>query len=463
MKHFVILGAGISGLAMGHYLATRGQKVTILEKGNKIGGHDSSFHHNGFTLDYGPHKLYSQLDGIIPFIKETLGEDTLEVKKLNSLYLLGKYFSFPLNLGNIFRNISPKTIGGGLSVGFSALPTFFSGKKEPENFEEYFIRGFGKEGYHLIFEGYAKKVWGHPRELSPELARKRVPVQSIPHLISQHFSHHEKKKVSAEFFYYPKHGLIELSEKLAQSITAHGGEILLEHPAEKIQRRGNEIVSVVAKGKHFMADEFVSTLHLIDLVSFITPALDAKLVEASQNLKHSSLRLCYVFLNKPRAMKDAWIFFPSADIIFNRISEQKAFSPFTCPEDKTVLMAEVTVPPGSEIEHWTKEQVFERVKNDLVKVGLIKEHEIFDHLVLGEKRIYPVYDLAYSKNLGMVTNSINQISNLVTIGRPGLFNYNNMDHCIDMAFCVGEALLKGEVKGKWPELAARFEEYRIVD
>ena len=83
--------------------------------------------------------------------------------------------------------------------------------------------------------------------------------------------------------------------------------------------------------------------------------------------------------------------------------------------------------------------------------------------MLGEKRIYPVYDLAYSKNLGMVTNSINQISNLVTIGRPGLFNYNNMDHCIDMAFCVGEALLKGEVKWKWPELAARFEEYRIVD
>jgi len=462
MKRYVILGAGVSGLAAAYRLALAGQHVTVVEKSNKVGGHGSSFKRGDFTLDYGPHKLYSQLPGLMPFFKEFLGEECLKMKKLNSIYVMGRMFSFPPKISNLLGNITFRTISGGLHVGFSALPALFP-SKPARNFEEYFINGFGKAGYRLMFEGYAKKVWGNPKELSPELARKRVPVEGITHLMGQFVGGKKKKVVSADYFYYPKDGLIKLSERFADEIKKHGGEILLNSKVEKIKREGNMVVSVECGSKSIPGDVFISTLHLRDVVHAMHPELPKETNAAVDALRHSSLKLCYVFLNKQRAMKDAWIFFPGSDIIFNRISEQKAFSPYTCPVGKTVLCAEVTVPPGSPITEWSKEQLFERVKKDLVKVGLIKEEEIFDHFVIGEHGIYPVYDISYAQNLDTVLEGLHKLENVVTLGRPGLFNYNNMDHCIDMAFHIADAELAGNLRESWPELMQRFDSYRIVD
>ena len=47
----IIIGAGISGLVCGCYLAKAGMKVLIAEQHDKPGGYCTSFKREGFTFD----------------------------------------------------------------------------------------------------------------------------------------------------------------------------------------------------------------------------------------------------------------------------------------------------------------------------------------------------------------------------------------------------------------------------
>ena len=59
----VIIGAGFSGLATGALLAKAGKRVTILEKGNVVGGRANVREEKGFTLNYGAHGMYTPESG----------------------------------------------------------------------------------------------------------------------------------------------------------------------------------------------------------------------------------------------------------------------------------------------------------------------------------------------------------------------------------------------------------------
>ena len=58
--HFLVLGAGLSGLSCGISLLEAGHDVTILENEPSVGGLCRSFRKDGFTFDYGPHFLFGQ-------------------------------------------------------------------------------------------------------------------------------------------------------------------------------------------------------------------------------------------------------------------------------------------------------------------------------------------------------------------------------------------------------------------
>lgn len=54
MKKVVVIGAGVSGLAIAALLAKEGQKVTLIEKNKKIGGRGQVWEKDGFKFDMGP-------------------------------------------------------------------------------------------------------------------------------------------------------------------------------------------------------------------------------------------------------------------------------------------------------------------------------------------------------------------------------------------------------------------------
>src|SRR3989338_3180573 len=80
----VIIGAGISGLIAGNYLAQSGLKVFIAEQHYAVGGGCSYFKRNGYTFECGAHSLGScrNPDGYLYKIFNELGiYDVLDIKR----------------------------------------------------------------------------------------------------------------------------------------------------------------------------------------------------------------------------------------------------------------------------------------------------------------------------------------------------------------------------------------------
>ena len=457
----IILGAGATGLFTARELLNKGgNSVLVLEKNSFVGGIASSFQRNDFIIDFGPHKLFSLLPGVMEEFKSINGEDNLIVKKVNSLFFLGKKFQFPIKPLEMLKNISLRTAYNGamipLSLAKSLVRYNLLGKKD-ETFEDYLVKGFGRRVYNILFEGYAKKVWAHPDELSKDIAEIRIPLPNIGGLLKS-TKKEGQVKINASEFYYPKYGMKQFMEKLAESIESKGGEILLNQKVVLIEKKGG-MFSIRTDEGAYICKHLVSTIPLESFVDVYSRSPE-EIKEVSAGLRYNDLSLVYLFFDKPQVITDNWIFFPEIEYSFNRLSEQKSFSPYTVPAEKTVLCAEITNP---EINKLPKEQIVSRAIDDLGKAGIVADaKEISEKLFLRFNKVYPVYDKHYKKNVHRLIHFLDS-EGIVSLGRNGLFNYNNIDHCLDMAWTYSTWRLAKGTMEDWQRAREKFAEYRIVD
>jgi len=471
-EKITILGAGISGLAIGWRFLdnpiNKNFSITILEKSKNIGGICSTFKYKNYKLDYGPHKFYSQIKGLMPLYKNLLNEDCLTVKKTNSLRLLGKYFSFPPKPAQLISGIGifrgTKIVA---SFGVSFIKSLLS-RKKPKTYEDYFINGFGEQGYNIIFKDLAHKMWGDPKTLSEELARRRIPIPNVFSFISNTLSGAKNKPdVSAEYFYYPKYGFGMICEKLEEKLKKAECKIMLNSFPVKINIKNNKANLVMyKKGKKLSTiktDYLISTIPLLDLIETFSPKPPKEVIEAARNLQYRNLTILYIFSNKDRIIKDNWYFYPGKEFIFNRVAELNSFSPHTIPKGKSCITVEVSSEEGDPFFKLNNNLVFEKITEDLKKAEVIKKEEITDYTIKRIEKVYPIYDLNFRKNLNIITEYLLKIENIFSIGRYGLFNYNNADHCIDMSIKSADFIIGGKSKDELRNLIAYFDNYKIVD
>lgn len=466
-KKILIAGAGLSGLSVAYKLSQKNFDTKVIEKNNFVGGISSTFEYKDFLLDYGPHKIYTIIPEIENFIKELLGNDLQKKPKKCLVCLEGKFFDYPVKIPQLLLGINPiKSLKMGLSFFASSLKN--SKKKNDKNYAEYLSNRFGKEVYALVFDGYANKVWGNPKEISSDLAKARVSAPNLLSLIKASILKEKKPELSADFFYYPKKGIIQLSENLARGIEKNKGEVILNKKISKVfwnEKTGFEYALAEAGGKEekIQADIFVSTMPLPELINSMSPKPPKNVLDAANNLKLNSLVLLYLIIKKPRALDSNWIYFPEKKFLFNRISEQKGMSEFTCPKSKTELCIEFTSTKENSFDGISAEELFEKILPDLEKIGICKKEDVEEVFLKGIPKVYPIYTLDYKENLSTILNFLDNMPNMITVGRNGLFNYNNMDHCIDSGFRAAEKIYMNKSREEWAAERESFYNYKIID
>jgi len=458
MKHIntIILGAGVTGVYAAKVL---GKGTAVIEKNGYVGGLCSSFDWEGFTLDYGPHKLFSTIPGIMDEFRRINGDDNVLVPKQNSLYFLDKKFQFPVKPVEMLKNINPKLIWVGLKIAagfFQSIITYHVFRKKDDSFKDYLVKGFGRPLYSILFEGYAWKVWDDPDKLSKDIAEIRIPVPDIGNLIKNTFSKGSQVKVNASEFYYPRKGMRQFCDKIADEARKNGSDIILGETVTEIDKKGS-IFMIKTDKDEYSCDHLINTLPINNLITIYRPAGDRL---TNTELKYNDLSLIHILIDRPKITDDNWIFFPELKYSFNRVSEQKGFSVSTGPADKTVLCAEVTNPKINAI---SKDEIINRVTEDLKKARIINSKEDISktHFIKLPK-IYPVYDIGHKQKLLALLGFLDD-ENIITIGRFGLFNYNNIDHCFDMVHTYKEHLDSKGSMDDWKHKREKFFSYRIVD
>lgn len=465
MKRIVVLGAGPSGLSAAWQIGrSLDAKIDVYEKSARVGGVCGYYDFNGLRLDYGPHKIYSLIPGIMEVFQGLAGRRVKEHKKRHKLIIRGKILNYPVRVSDACRVFTLPEIAELIgSITISLLKSPFA--KAAASYEEYCLSVFGSKLYKEVFAPLAEKIWGDPGRLSAEIARRRIPTKSPWELI---FNAAGIKKDSAgnnaDIILYPRKGFYDICECMAEEILKKGGGIHTGLKPARIERGKDRVTGIVFDDKSRCdADILISSIPLKELIRLL--AFDDITAEGNGGfVRMRNAVIVYLIIDKPKVIDEHWIFCSDRDILFSRIAEQKLFFGRDFMGERTALSCDFTCDDDSPAWRMDDPEIVKRCALGLAKLKLIKPGDVLDSRVVKIPEFYPVYENDFEEKLNDLIGKVNRMKNVISTGRLGLCNYNNIDHCLDMGMAIAQGLVKGGCPADINlELHRKSHAYRIVD
>lgn len=224
MQRVAIIGAGISGLSMAHFLKER-YEVTVFEKEECPGGLIKCRRVNGSLFHTcGGHVFNSKRQDVLDwFWSKFAREEEFSKADRNSVVFMDKtnstteYTEIPYPIENhmyLFEeNIQKKFIS-------DLLKMVKNKNEEPHNFEEFLKGRFGHTLYDLYFQPYNIKVWRRDlRQVPLSWLEGKLPMPTVTEMIFNNMNHvKEKAFVHSTFWYEKKNGSQYIADKLSEGL-----------------------------------------------------------------------------------------------------------------------------------------------------------------------------------------------------------------------------------------------------
>jgi protoporphyrinogen oxidase len=457
-KSVIVIGAGPAGLAAADRLAAAGVDVLVLEGQDRVGGLCRTVSFAGATFDLGGHRFITKDDEVRQFVFELMGND-LEVRhRKSTIRLRGKNFAYPLDFKNLLLRMNPFTTArAGIDYLWAAARQKIAPRADV-SFEDWVVNRFGRALYDIYFGPYTAKLWGRPpREISADWAAQRISLLNLWDVLLLLLKiKKEQPKTYATQFHYPPGGIGRIYERLAERAEAAGAEVRLGCRAAGIRRQGNSVteVSYLREGREEseVADFVISTAPLPRLVEMIKPA-PAEALDAAARMEFRGLRFFNLVVNRPTITENTWIYIPEPEYFFFRVQDLRNWSPSLCPPGKCAVELEIACDARDEKWRMSDEDVKQVCMADLTAVDLDFAADVEAYGSSFDAYSYPIYDIGYKDRLRAVLGFVWPLDNLLTIGRGGLFRYNNMDHSIKMGLLAARHLVAGENREAILEIA----------
>jgi protoporphyrinogen oxidase len=411
LERVAILGAGISGLASAALLKEGGYDVRLLEASSEVGGLARSFDWHGFHCDIAPHRLFTR--------DKEAKERLLELvpmhrhQRRSRIFIAGHNVRDPVSPLELMLRLSPR-VSSRLVWGYLFKPNL------PEtSFENLALNKFGRGLYEFFFKPYTTKMFGvSPAEISVSWGRQKLRVSGLKDVIRRN------TKIFFREFHYPKYGgygaiCHALAHRVADEISMNSRVVGVDADADRLKAIRYE---KDGREERFECDRVVSTLPATML---------GKMLGHDFDLRFQSVVLVYLLVEKPQVMPYHWVYFGDSDVVINRMSEFKNFAHADTPEDRTALVAEVTIPSDDPLED---------VLKALERYGLVAREQVLDSMLLHERYAYPVYDQAYEKAIVESQRVFGRYENLHLVGRNAEFRHIEVDEAFASALAMVRSL-----------------------
>ncbi len=498
-KTAIIIGAGPAGLTAAYELLKKSDiHPIVLEASNEIGGISKTISYKGNRMDIGGHRFFSKNEEVTNLWNEGMPMQGVQAKddiildrdvplsengpdpekedrvmltrhRVSRILYLHKFFDYPISLKmKTFTNMG---FARTMKAGFGYIGSCFHKRKET-NLENFYINRFGKPLYSMFFEKYTEKVWGrHPSEIDASWGAQRVKGLSLwktlGNAIAKPFRKKDSKKVETsliEAFSYPKKGPGQLYEEMATLIQEMGGEVIMEHPVDKIILDGNKIVKVItSNGEEYSGDYFISSMPLKDLVNAVGKEnVPEDVYRIADGLVYRDFITVGVLL-KELAIKnetkiktinnlvpDTWIYVQEEEVKVGRLQIFNNWSPYMVNDfENTVFIGmEYFANEADELWEMDEEEFKKMAISELIQIKVINsEEDVLDKCLFKVKKAYPGYFDTYAE-IDALREYLLGIENLFCVGRNGQHRYNNMDHSMLTSIKTVDYILNPDAHSK---------------
>jgi phytoene dehydrogenase-like protein len=384
---YIIVGAGLGGLTAGAKLAKEGKKILVLEQHDRPGGCATTFKRREFTMEVGLHEM----DGLHPGDMKNKIFDDLGISERVEFLPVPEFYRF---VNEWYDLVIPHDPEKAKTILKAAFP------EEKKGIDAYF--------HHVL----------HARRIL--IQERNQPDKSLGQFLDEIIGHEDLKLVllgnlgyyhddpySLSWLYYLnaqgsyyggranfiKGGSQQLSNALAEIITAHGGEVKLNMLATSIDYEGSTAVGVNYEGvrgkdKGSFSDrapELIINASVPTLANTLLSKTDGKKLGAAISSNHIGASLLTVYYGFNRPLKElgsrhysTFVFDPlvrtQKDILPNNHSDFSTRS-FTfvdysqidsglAPEGKSVG-AVCCIDYPADWEHLSREE-YNRMKSDVI-------------------------------------------------------------------------------------------------
>jgi protoporphyrinogen oxidase len=300
----------------------------------------------------------------------------------------------------------------------------------PENFEEWMYQNFGRGLSETFLLPYNRKVWAHePRHMSHTWNRERMPRPDRLSLLKNFALRTNATSWGPNrTFRFPKvGGTGSVWKRMAEYI---GSERV--SPDTRVVHINTAKKQVLCtNGNVYTYENLLTTVPLTTLVQMITPTLPEEVLQAAQNLKHSSSHIVGIGLKgAPPAhiARTSWLYFPESSTPFYRATVFSNYSTAHTPQgEHWSLMTETSETPHKPVD---KETIIEEAAAGALKTGLIKNIEdIASAWHYRAEHGYPTPSLGRDSALAVLFPALEE-RGIASRGRFGGWKYevSNQDH-----------------------------------
>ena len=451
----MVVGAGPAGLTAAYVLAKEGHsRITVLEADDTVGGIARTAQYKGFRFDIGGHRFFTKIRAVEDLWREILGSEFISVPRLSRIHYNGRFFDYPLKLANALRGLGPINA---LRIVLSYLKWHYQPHPVEDTFEQWVTNRFGKRLYEIFFQTYTEKVWGIPcTEIRAEWAAQRIQGLSLARVILNATALHKRMdpiKSLIHEFQYPRLGPGQMWEMCRDRVVERGHPVLLQHKVERLDVSDGRVTAVHARTssgvRRFEADHVISTMPLRSLVRAISPAVPERVRLAAEGLRYRDFLVVALILEKDELFPDNWIYIHTPGVRVGRIQNFNNWSPAMVPlPGMTCLGMEYFCFKGDGLWESSDAELVALGAAELEALGLGRRADVVDGTVIRMPKAYPIYDSAYKGHLSVIREFLEPISNLHTVGRNGMHQYNNQDHSM-LASMLTVANMQGASYDPW--------------
>lgn len=304
------MGAGPAGLGAGLALARAGARVSVLEAGERVGGLSVTLRRDGYAYDLGGHIPFVRSERRRIWLADLLGDELGWVDRpvacvRDGHIVRGRY----LDQRPAVVVAGTAHDGGGAWRGSAA-----------EGLTARFGRGF----VDATMRPYLEKIDGVPLSRIPaERARRLMQDQAAP-----------------EGFWFPRGGIGQLMDAMAEAVVAAGGELLLGARVSALHVPDGRLSGVDVGGP-----DGKGHIDTAQAVVAVPAGLAARLLRpepppAGGPPEMRAVALVVLAVDRERVTEEPWIQVDDPRVPFSRAQEPRNWSPRLAPEGRTCLALE---------------------------------------------------------------------------------------------------------------------------